>query len=489
MGRIERPVDRTDPIRAALALVLRGTRDRADLTYAELAHRTGISAARLKRAASGSKVPTLATVMGFLAGCGATQQEVVRATVLHERADRKPCGAVARELIEPARLSTRGELNSALVSLHRNAGSPSYRQMQRKSGGVWLAPSSIWGILRRQRLPVSSGQMAAFLLGCDVLEVHQEPWLDAWRRVKRSCLVPGVLQPFASYGSRAASRPYAAACLPRITRRGTNMLRHHPTAAVAPTSWEGVRRAGDLVALVDDVSGIDGRSLARRAGLPMESTARLLEWLGRQQLVATRAGAHFPGPALELPDRSGHRLRHQALSRFRDDVGAAVYLNGYVDGDVRVVECASSDSAPPAEEWVDFRAAAHASAIGKSLLAQLDHDSRMDHLTRHPAARLTARTITDLSALFEHLDRGGPHGAQFSLLEYSPKVVCAAVPLGLPGQVSSVALSLPVGQHPRLLAAARRLPELAPGLLLAGLLSERFPEPAAIPQQTGGLMS
>ncbi|MEU8436072.1 helix-turn-helix domain-containing protein [Streptomyces sp. NPDC029216] len=489
MGRNERPVDRTDPDRAALAMLLRGARGRAALTYAALAHRTGISSATLKRAASGRWVPAPATVAGFLTACGATQEEVATAEALHQRAGRKPRGAPAREVIEPGRLSTQGELNSALVSLHRSAGSPPYRQMQRKSGGIWLAPSSIWGILRRQRLPVSSGQMAAFLRGCDVAEAHQEPWLDAWSRAKRPCLVPGGLHPSDPYGSHAASRTYAAACLPRITRRGTNMLRHRPAAAAAPASWEVVRRAGDLVALVDDASGIDTRSLARRAGLPVESTAQLLEWLGRQQLVATRAGVHFPGPALELPDRSGHQLLHRALAGLRDEVGAAVYLNGYTDGDVRVVQCASSESAPPAEEWVDFRTAAHASAIGKSLLVQLDNASRMDHLARHPAVGLTARTITDPFALFEHLDRGGPHGAQFSLLEYSPEVVCAAVPLGLPGQVSSVALSLPVRQYPRLLAAARRLPELAPGLLLAGLLGERSPAPAAIPQPTGGTVS
>ncbi|MFD8145459.1 IclR family transcriptional regulator C-terminal domain-containing protein [Streptomyces sp. NPDC059708] len=482
MGRIERPVDLTYPDRAALAVLLRGARDRAALTYAELAHQTGISAATLKRAASGRRIPASATVTGFLTACGATQEEVATATALRERAGREPCGGLPREVIEPARLSTRGELNSALVSLHRSAGSPPYRLMQRKSGGVWLAPSSIWGILRRQRLPVSSGQMAAFLLGCDVAGVHQEPWLDAWSRAKRPCLVPGALHAFGLNGSHAASRTYAASCLPRITRRGTNMFRHRSAAAVAPVSWEVVQRAGDLVTLVDDAGGIDTRSLAQRAGLPVESTTRLLAWLDRQQLVATRAGVHFPGPVMELPDRSGHLLLHRALSGLRDEVGAAVYLSGYTDGDVRVVQCASSESAPPVVEWVDFRTAAHASAMGKSLLAQLDNDSRMDHLARHPAARLTARTITDPSALLAHLDRGGPHGAQFSLLEYSPEVVCAAVPLGLPGQVSSVALSLPVRQYPRLLAAARRLPQLAPGLLLAGLLGERSQEPAAILQ-------
>ncbi|MER6444455.1 IclR family transcriptional regulator domain-containing protein [Streptomyces venezuelae] len=477
MGRTEKPVDWTDPVRATLAVLLRGARGRARLTYAQLALRTSSSAATLKRAASGKTVPTSTTVTEFLTACGASQEDLTMAKRLVEAAHGPSRSVPAGEVIEPAGVFTEGELNSALVSLHRNAGLPPYRQVQRKGGHEWLALSSIWAILRHQRLPASPGQMAAFLRGCDIAEEQQGSWLAAWNRAKRPQAMPGSLHLSGACGSHAVARRYAAACLPRTTRRGTDMHRDGSAPFAVPVWWEAARWASDLVGVVDAADGIDTRSLARRAGLSLDSTTRLLEWLRRQQLVATVAGTHFPGPALEPLTRPGRPLLSNALARLRDEVGAAVYLSSYTDGEIRVRASAHSEAAPPAEEWVAFRASGHASAIGKSLLAQLDGAARMDHLSRHPAIRLTERTITDPLKLFENLDRGGPHGPQFSVLEYSPQAVCAAVPLGLPGEVCGIALSLPVQQYPRLLMAARRLPGLAPALLLASLIADR-PEPA-----------
>lgn len=475
MGRNEKPVDWTNPYRGALAALLRGARARACLTYEQLALRTSSSAATLKRAASGKA--TSATVAEFLTACGATQAEVVMAARLAETAHGQPRDVpVGGTVIEPARIFTEGELNGALASLHRNAGHPPYRQMQRKGGSEWLALSSIWAILRNQRPPASPGQMIAFLRGCDVSEEQQGPWLAAWDRAKRPQAMPGALCLSDSPDSQTPFGRYSAACLPRVTRRGTEMHRERSAPVAVPGWWEAARWASDLVGLVDAADGIDTRSLARQTGLSLDSTTRLLEWLRRQQLVTTSAGAHLPGPALQLLTRPGRPLLGHALARLRDEVGAAVYLSSYTDGDIQVWECSYSESAPPAEEWVPFSVAGHASAVGKTLLAQLDGADRMDHLARYPAVRLTERTITDPLALFENLDQGGPHGAQFSLLEYSRDAVCAAVPLGLPGQISGLALSLPVHQYPRLLTAAQRLPDLAPTLLLARLLDSR-PEP------------
>ncbi len=53
MGHPETPVDQTVPARGELAEALRALRTRAGLSYDELAVRTGLSPATLKRAASG----------------------------------------------------------------------------------------------------------------------------------------------------------------------------------------------------------------------------------------------------------------------------------------------------------------------------------------------------------------------------------------------------------------------------------------------------
>ncbi|MFF9016741.1 IclR family transcriptional regulator C-terminal domain-containing protein [Streptomyces sp. NPDC014870] len=259
-----------------------------------------------------------------------------------------------------------------------------------------------------------------------------------------------------------------------------DMARRHHSPAVIPARWQATQRARDLVHVIVAAGGTDTRTLAQRAGMSLNATALLLEWLRGQGLVVTVAGVHHPGPVMELvtepdPDRL---LLRRTLAGLRDELDAAVYLSSYTDGEIRIHEAAHSATAPPVDEWAPFTDTGHASAVGKSLLAQLDFDSRMDHLSRYPSIQLTDRTITNPRALIETLDGHGPHAAQFDLLEYSRTEVCVAYSLGLPGRATSVALSLPAHQHPRLLTAAHSLSHRATGLLLAQLLNEDTPPSA-----------
>ncbi|MGW1376872.1 IclR family transcriptional regulator domain-containing protein [Streptomyces sp. NPDC002446] len=267
----------------------------------------------------------------------------------------------------------------------------------------------------------------------------------------------------------------------------TDMARSTPVHTDTPQQWKAAARALDILYLVDAADGITTRALTRRSGLPLAPVAWLLHWLRGQHLISTTAGAHFPGPLMKMthhPEQR-HQLLQQTLTGLRDHIGAAVYVSGYTHGDVNVLQSAYGPQAPAVKEWVDFRDAAHASAVGKSLLAQLDFDGRMNHLARYRPIKLTDRTITNPRALFEALDGHGPHAAQFDLLEYSHLEVCAAFPLGIPGRATCVALSLPAGQRHRLLPAARALSERSAGLLLALLLTDeaaagrRPPSPAA----------
>ncbi|MFC8176016.1 IclR family transcriptional regulator C-terminal domain-containing protein [Streptomyces sp. NPDC057325] len=267
-------------------------------------------------------------------------------------------------------------------------------------------------------------------------------------------------------------QPWTASALrPAIL---TDMARHSTTPALVPARWQTTQRARDMLLLIHDTGGIDTRTLTRRTRMSMNTVVRLLDWLRDEQFIHTSAGAHFPGPLMTLathadPDQT---LLKGALTTLRDELGAAVYLSTYTDGEITVQQSASSQAAPPVEEVIPFNGSGHASANGKSLLAQLDFPSRMDHLTRYPSVQLTGRTITNRRALIEELDGPGPHSAQFDLLEYSDKALCVAFSLGLPGRASSIALSLPAHQHPRLIDTATTLSRRATGLLLAHLLTE-----------------
>ncbi|PJM98659.1 hypothetical protein CG740_34845 [Streptomyces sp. CB01201] len=253
----------------------------------------------------------------------------------------------------------------------------------------------------------------------------------------------------------------------------------------SPDQWQSALRVLDVLDIISGASRpVSAEHLAQRTSRSRPVLAQLLRWLCEQGLTtALDDGSYLPGPVLRLMSAPGsthaeHVLRH-ALVGLRDTVGAAVYVSSYTDGEVTISQYADGPTAPKVHEWVDFRAAADASAVGKSLLAQLDFDSRMDHLSRRQPVRLTARTITNHHALFHALDAHGPQAAQFDLLEYSTQEVCVAIPLTVAGQVGCVALSLPAAQRHRLVDAARTLSNRSAGLLLSLLLARPSPAEAA----------
>lgn len=247
-------------------------------------------------------------------------------------------------------------------------------------------------------------------------------------------------------------------------------LRHEPTA-----SYHSVQ---DALRVLETVArrgtGITDTELAHETGLPAERLTTLLRMLRREAYVEQIAdGAYVTGAAFaRLGSAEGHgqalrdQLQH-TLDRLRDSVGAAVYITRYVDGEVEVTQYADGPATPKVNEWVDFRSSAHATAMGKSLLTQLDHDGRRDHLARHRMARLTSRTITSDRLLLSRLASQPPTVPVLDLQEYAVGTVCAAVPITAGSSVGCLALSLPVEHAHRLRQAADTLNRNAAPVLLS----------------------
>ncbi|MFF8833175.1 IclR family transcriptional regulator C-terminal domain-containing protein [Streptomyces sp. NPDC015131] len=261
----------------------------------------------------------------------------------------------------------------------------------------------------------------------------------------------------------------------------TDLAQQVPEARESAERWQQAMRALDVLHALGGADGpMSPAQLARGTGLEAASLERLLEWLSGQGLVSVpEPGAYTAGPLLCAWTRHEGADREDAfrevLSGLRDEVGAAVYVGRYTDGEVRITQYAAGPRTPAVREHVDFREAAHASALGKSLLAQLDFEGRMDHLHRHRPLRLTSRTITDHARLFRTLDHHGPQAAQFDLLEYADTEVCVAFPLTVAGRAGCVALSLPVSRRHRLLDAAKALSGRSANLLATLLLAEDPP--------------
>ncbi|MFG2134201.1 IclR family transcriptional regulator C-terminal domain-containing protein [Streptomyces sp. NPDC048751] len=247
-------------------------------------------------------------------------------------------------------------------------------------------------------------------------------------------------------------------------------LKHEPTAPY--------HSAQDALRVLETVArhstGVTDAELARRTRLGSERLTTLLLMLRREGYVVQIAdGTYVTGDALtRLSSAHGHdqavreHLQH-TLDRLRDSVGAAVYISRYVDGEVKITQYADSPATPAVNEWVDFRYSAHATAVGKSLLGQLDHNGRRDHLSRHKMARLTSRTITSDKLLLSRLESQAPTVPVLDLQEYAVGTVCAAVPITAGSSVGCLALSLPVEHAHRLRRAADRLNRGAAPVLLS----------------------
>lgn len=220
--------------------------------------------------------------------------------------------------------------------------------------------------------------------------------------------------------------------------------------------------------------GVTEEQIARETGLPPAHLAPMLDMLrseGYAELVTD--GAYGIGDSLVLLGSGHERQRaieekvQATLTELRDSVGAAVYVSRYIDGEVRITQYADGPLTPKVNEYVDFRFAAHASAVGKCLLTQLDRDGRRDHLSRHKITRFTSRTITSEQLLFSKLDSQPATVPVLDLQEYAVGTVCAAVPLTAGAAVGCLALSMPVEHAHRLRSAADALNRSAAPMALS----------------------
>ena len=247
-------------------------------------------------------------------------------------------------------------------------------------------------------------------------------------------------------------------------------LKHEPTVPY--------HSAQDALRVLEMVSrhstGVLDTEIARRTGLGTDRLTALLRMLRREGYVEqVTDGAYVSGAALNrLASAQGRdqalreKLQH-TIDRLRDSVGAAIYISRYVDGEIHITQFADGPATPSVNEWVDFRSSGHATAIGKSLLGQLDHNGRRDHLSRHKMARLTSRTITNERLLLSRLGAQAPTVPVLDLQEYAIGTVCAAVPITAGSSVGCLALSLPIEHAHRLRQAADSLNRGAAPVLLS----------------------
>ena len=123
-------------------------------------------------------------------------------------------------------------------------------------------------------------------------------------------------------------------------------------------------------------------------------------------------------------------------------VGETVQL-ARLDG-IENVYIAISESPHPFRlaSSVGMRLHAHATALGQSLLSQLDQEEARRRLTSVVLPRFTERTVANPEALLEEIDRTRRQGYSTDEGEYLPGTRCVAVPLLNDGAGLIAALSV-----------------------------------------------
>jgi len=188
------------------------------------------------------------------------------------------------------------------------------------------------------------------------------------------------------------------------------------------------------------------KALASRSGLSLGTTYNLVRTLIHEGYLHADQdglilGPRFPGLSDNGADGVFLAQVRQTLTEVSAEFGAAAYVARFVDGEVTVVDIVDAPSHPRAPLWVGIQDSAHATALGKQLLATLEPDGRRDYLSRHPLADLTPNTIKDARALLLQLEHNT--GVAVDKQEYALGTSCLAVPVVTPQLRAALAISIP----------------------------------------------
>jgi DNA-binding IclR family transcriptional regulator len=228
--------------------------------------------------------------------------------------------------------------------------------------------------------------------------------------------------------------------------------------------------------------GLTVKQIARRCELTVATTYHLVRTLAYEGYVTRREdGTYVVG--MEISDRfrelvvafRGPTSIGEALRKAALDTGYSHYLARFMGGRVVLSAVAEGPRSPYLEDLVPgFDEGAHATAIGKSLLATLTAEQRARYLRDYGMRQFTPNTLTTLDALEADLAAGDRRAMQIELSQYRPGLACAAV-LAVadrdPDRRVVVACAMPA---PELMTSAKlvRSRLVALGRTVAGIYTE-----------------
>jgi DNA-binding IclR family transcriptional regulator len=224
--------------------------------------------------------------------------------------------------------------------------------------------------------------------------------------------------------------------------------------------------------------GLTVKQIARRCELTVATTYHLVRTLAYEGYVIRREdGTYMVG--LEVADRyrelvtafRGPPAVGESLRRAAIDTGYSHFLGRFINGQVAITASAEGFRTPYLEDLAPgFDEGAHATALGKSLLATLTSEQRARYLREYGMRSFTATTLTTLDALESDLAAGDRRGMQIDIAQFRQGIACAAV-LAIPDKDMErrlvLACALPAAElmtsarviRAKLMATARQVAE------------------------------
>jgi DNA-binding IclR family transcriptional regulator len=190
-----------------------------------------------------------------------------------------------------------------------------------------------------------------------------------------------------------------------------------------------------LEAVGQSPRGLTVKQIARRCDLTVATTYHLVRTLAYEGYVMRREdGTYVVG--LEVADRyrelvlacRGPEQVAEVLRRAAAESGYSYVLGRFIGGRVAVTAVAEGLRSPHLDDLLTgFDDGAHATAVGKALLATLSRDQRWRFLKEHGMRPYTPQTLTSPEALDADLAAGERRGMQVEIGQFRSGLAGAAV--------------------------------------------------------------
>ncbi|MCR8724667.1 IclR family transcriptional regulator [Frigidibacter sp. ROC022] len=261
-----------------------------------------------------------------------------------------------------------------------------------------------------------------------------------------------------------------------------------PPTPSTQRSVKSAERALDLLETIGkSPSGLTFTMLSEKLNIPKSSLHALLDVLRSRDYIELDPNSRLYTLGVRVWETGFAYHRHhnaaqlavEAMTAIVDKVNETTQYAKLVGSENVYLAKVESTHPLRLQSEVGVRLPAHATGIGKALLAQLDDEEVRSRLPNEQLQRFTDNTIVTVTSLLEELHAIRQRGFAIDNEEYSQGIFCVAVPVPEPTgrPATALSVSVPVSRATRE-GLVTILGELASGSLsLAGRLGGKYSDP------------